>query len=260
MQRLAGMGSALAYNMVQTQRLGVLKSQTPMARLFDARSRTQATPSLSSRMNVPKRAHKLAVRAYQSEAAEPSTKRHFVNWTVYKGSNAMCVKPIKPTWRKLEKSNDMEMVKPGVLLLEFAPVNRSGSSSGLSRDYSWDQKQTFALSFLELGSIITTNELNLFHDPNMGTSAKGSVTKGLKMTQMIDGSGGCMLALNVTNRGQSPANHVVPMTAAEMAVLRSIANFLIPKLSGFEEPFMQPSEPEGTHYQAAPAQAPPAQD
>lgn len=33
-----------------------------------------------------------------------------------------------------------------------------------------------------------------------------------------------MLALNVTNRGSSPANHVVPMTAAEMAVLRSIAN------------------------------------
>lgn len=55
------------------------------------------------------------------------------------GIAAFPAKPIKPTWKKL--GNDVEMTKPGVLLLEFAPVNKSGSSSGLSRDYSWDQKQ-----------------------------------------------------------------------------------------------------------------------
>lgn len=39
-----------------------------------------------------------------------------------------------------------------------------------------------------------------------------------------DGSAGCMLALNVTNRSSGTASHVVPMTAAEMATFRSIAN------------------------------------
>lgn len=235
MQRIVGMGSSWALNVVQAPRL-----RMPLTATVAIKPRTQLMTGRSG--TVRKHSYDVVVRAYQSEAAEPSSKRYFSGWTVYKGSNAMAIKPIKPTWR--DRGTGFEMTKPGVLLVEFAPVNKSGGSLGLNRDYSWDQKQSFALSFVELGSIVANNTLNLFHDPNMNTSAKGSVTKALKMSPMTDGTGGCMLALNVTTKATGTVNHVVPMTAAEMATFRAIANYLIPKLAGFEEPFLQPIETE----------------
>lgn len=242
MQRITGFGSALVCNVMQTQRLCVTAQQlkAPITSFPNIR------PSVHSRLshgNIAQRKHHFhSARAYQSEAAGPATQRRFVSWTVYKGSTAMDVKVIKPTWQA--RGGDLIMTKPGVLLLEFAPVNKGASSGGLSRDYSWDQKQTFGLSIVELGSIISSSALNLFHDPNMGTSSKGAVTKALKMSPMTDGSGGCMFALNVTSRGSGSSSFVVPLTAGEMTVFRSLANFLIPKLAGFEEPFLQPIEAE----------------
>lgn len=235
------MGSAWAVNVVQAPRLPM-----PLATTVAIKPRTQLMTGQNG--TVRKHSYDVAVRAYQSEASEPSSKRYFSGWTVYKGSNAMAIKPIKPTWR--DRGTGFEMTKTGVLLVEFAPVNKSGSSGGLNRDYSWDQKQSFALSFVELGSIVANNTLNLFHDPNMNTSAKGSVTKALKMSPMTDGTGGCMLALNVTTKAAGTVSHVVPMTAAEMATFRAIATYLIPKLAGFEEPFLQPIEIEPAVGQA----------
>jgi Whirly transcription factor len=97
-----------------------------------------------------------------------------VVYEVYKGKSAVQFKPIKATLGP--SANGQTMVKKkGALLLELA--NAYGQ-----RQYSWDQKVTFALSVTEMsqlfltGSILQNGRVELMHDPSMRSGAQGQVS------------------------------------------------------------------------------------
>eukprot|EP00897_Mesotaenium_endlicherianum_P003308 jgi/Mesen1/3004/ME000177S02283 len=110
--------------------------------------------------------------------------RVFTNYTIYKGKGAVNVVPIKPTFEKRD-GGGIVLAKEGAILFEFA------ASIG-TRVYDWKKKQMIALRATEVGSLIALNpdeRVEFFHDPNMGRSGEGKVSKSLKVEPMpkLDG-------------------------------------------------------------------------
>jgi hypothetical protein len=78
--------------------------------------------------------------------------------------------------------------------------------------------------------------VNFFHDPGMGTARQGAMTKSLKAEPMPDGSGGVFFNLSTS----SGAKLNVAVSFAEFCVLRNLVQYLVPRLTGFDEVFKDP--------------------
>ncbi|XP_019446860.1 PREDICTED: single-stranded DNA-binding protein WHY1, chloroplastic-like [Lupinus angustifolius] len=154
--------------------------------------------------------------------------RVYVNHSIYKGKAALTLTPRPPEFAPLE-SGAFKVSKEGHVLLQFAPA------VGL-RQYDWERKQIFSLSVGEMGTIISLgarDSCEFFHDPSKGKSDEGKVRKVLKVEPLPDGSGHSF-KLSVQNKLVNVDENIyIPVTKAEIAVLSSIFNFIIPYLIGW---------------------------
>ncbi|KAK2078294.1 hypothetical protein QBZ16_004163 [Prototheca wickerhamii] len=160
----------------------------------------------------------------------------FADYTVYKSKGVVSVKAIRPTWGKTGTGSGITVTRQGTLLLEFA--NARGE-----RDYDWEKKENFALSVTECADILDSVEAgkdkSFFHDPNKMSSNEGQVTKTLRIAPGRDS--GYFFSLSVKNQGQQ-SQFNVPLSGAEVRVVRSIIEFVIPHLLGFNELMLGPPD------------------
>ena len=168
-------------------------------------------------------------------AAAPSGPRVYCDFAVYKSKAACKFGVIKPTFEALAGApGSRQKKRDGGVLLEFAPAVGQ-------RQYDWQNKQSILLSPLELVELteslaVLGKGVNFFHDPGMGTARQGAMTKSLKAEPMPDGSGGVFFNLSTS----SGAKLNVAVSFAEFCLLRNLVQYLVPRLTGFDEVFKDP--------------------
>lgn len=168
------------------------------------------------------------------------------DFAIYKTKTACKVSAVRPTFERRPDGSRVKTRNGGVLF-EFAPARGP-------RSYDWAQKQSIMLSPLEFidltESLPLGRPVGFFHDPGMGTRRQGATQKTLKAEPMPDGSGGVFLNFFVKGDGRDPGgamnggaamNMNIAVSFAEFALLRSIAQFLAPRLMGFGEMFSDES-------------------
>ena len=167
-------------------------------------------------------------------ASTASGPRVYCDFAVYKSKAACKFGVIKPTFEPIAGSRDgsRQKKRDGGVLLEFAPAVGQ-------RQYDWQNKQSILLSPLELVELteslaVLGKGVNFFHDPGMGTARQGAMTKSLKAEPMPDGSGGVFLNLSTS----SGAKLNVAVSFAEFCLLRNLVQYLVPRLTGFDEVFV----------------------
>eukprot|EP00598_Pedospumella_elongata_P000313 CAMPEP_0184969594 /NCGR_PEP_ID=MMETSP1098-20130426/2305_1 /TAXON_ID=89044 /ORGANISM="Spumella elongata, Strain CCAP 955/1" /LENGTH=166 /DNA_ID=CAMNT_0027491377 /DNA_START=127 /DNA_END=627 /DNA_ORIENTATION=+ len=159
--------------------------------------------------------------------------RTFAGFNIYKGKGAINVVPIPPTFSVTERSQSVH--RAGALLLEFAPA---GSSP---REYDWTKKATFSLSATECGEIARLKEgvaTEFTHDPGANTPDAGKVTKKLKWTPAPDGKA-VFVSLAVTDKSNASGSvmYSLPVSLAEVEVLKTMITFCIPRFLGLHRMF-----------------------
>jgi len=167
----------------------------------------------------------------------------FVKYTFYKGKAALGMQPKAPEYSTLD-SGGIRLTKEGCLFLEFAPAVGT-------RQYDWSKKQIFALSVLELGTLLSfdPNEpCEFFHDPFMGKSEAGKIRKVLKVGMLQD-TGGYFFNLRVSDRILNIDESLfLPITKGEFSVMQSAFNFILPYLMGWHA-YMDSTKPnESGHF------------
>jgi hypothetical protein len=152
----------------------------------------------------------------------------FVKYTFYKGKAALGMQPKAPEYSTVD-SGGIRLSKEGCVFLEFAPAVGT-------RQYDWSKKQIFALSVLELGTLLSLdpNEpCEFFHDPFVGKSEAGKIRKVLKVGMLQD-TGGYFFNLRVSDRNLNIDESLfMPITKGEFSVMRSAFNFILPYLMGW---------------------------
>lgn len=170
------------------------------------------------------------VLADSSSGVSATDVRSFVRYPIYKGKCALCVRPIPPTFAPVSPTT-RNLAREGGILLEFAPT------SGV-RAYDWTKKTSFLLDATECGAVVmmdTTKQENLdfFHDPNMGSSKQGEVSKKLQIYRSPDAKA-MFLSLLVKEKSETSKTQVIPLTLAEFYVFQRLLKFSIPRLIGFD--------------------------
>lgn len=85
-----------------------------------------------------------------------------------------------------------------------------------------------------LESCAAREGVDFIHDPNIGTTLAGQVTKRLKLMPMQDGKG-MFISLVVSDRvAGAPVTFSVPVTWAEMRVIACLTEYCIPRLLAFD--------------------------
>ena len=72
----------------------------------------------------------------------------------------------------------------------------------------------------------------VFHDPGMGGSSQGSVTKSLKMEANADGTARVFLNYSQTKFGEK-LNVNIPVSFGEVSALELLIKHLVPRVMGF---------------------------
>ena len=157
----------------------------------------------------------------------------FASFVVYKSKAAVSVKVIPPLF-EASGPTSRSVTREGGLLLEFA--NASGQ-----KVYDWARKGTFKLSAVECAELMLMNTVigvtpatptEFFHDPFMGGTNAGQISKKMKFTLTNDGKG-LFVSLNVNEKG-SQSSFSLPLTLAEFHILKRIADYSIPHFLGFD--------------------------
>lgn len=158
--------------------------------------------------------------------------RAYVGYRIYKGKAAVSFNPIRASFAPFTDGAGnaaLRLDRKGSLLLEFAAALGE-------RQYDWANKQLFALSPDELGSLLAEagEGVSFFHDPNMGGDGQGLVQKSLKVSPTQDGKG-YFFSLEVKDHASSASTRIsVPVSKGEFAVLSSLVNSIIPSLLGWD--------------------------
>ncbi|KAJ0969403.1 hypothetical protein J5N97_022280 [Dioscorea zingiberensis] len=156
--------------------------------------------------------------------------RTYAEFSIYKGKAALSMAPILPKFTKMD-SGISRVDKRGVVLLKFMPAIGT-------RKYDWEKKQFFALSAIEVGSLISlgpTESCEFFHDPSMKSSLEGQVKKTLTVSPMGN-DGGYFFGLNVLNSVEKKTERFsVPVSKAEFAVIRAACGFVLPHIMGWDQ-------------------------
>ncbi|MBA0710202.1 hypothetical protein Golax_025191, partial [Gossypium laxum] len=118
--------------------------------------------------------------------------RVFAPYTIYKGKASVSISPVLPTFVKLDSDNGgLKVNRGGSIMLTFCPAIGE-------RKYDWEQRQKFALSPTEVGSLISMgahDASEFYHDPSMKSSNAGQVSKKLCI-KAFDGGNGYMISLS----------------------------------------------------------------
>ncbi|KAJ7549553.1 hypothetical protein O6H91_07G058100 [Diphasiastrum complanatum] len=174
---------------------------------------------LSQIEGIPALRCSISASASVPQALGNQARRIFVDVAFYKGKSAMKMRPSKPVFKLLDNGG-ASISKEGSLFMEIAPAVAQ-------RQYDWSKKQIFALSVMELGTLIDLapdGGCEFYHDPNMGKSDAGMIRKIFKVEPMADRSG-YFFNLNVSNRlEQFEGRLSIPISRAEFAVIRSTVN------------------------------------
>ncbi|KAK1276184.1 hypothetical protein QJS04_geneDACA009961 [Acorus gramineus] len=140
-------------------------------------------------------------------------------YTIFKGKAALSMKPVPPTYNKLN-SIDIKLDRKGVVMLSFWPAVGQ-------RKYDWQKKQHFALSATEVGSLISlgpAESCEFFHDLSKMASSGSEVKKSLSVAPISEGNG-YFFSLSVMNSNtRTNERFSVPVTKAEFAVMRTAFN------------------------------------
>ncbi|XP_062152681.1 single-stranded DNA-binding protein WHY2, mitochondrial [Alnus glutinosa] len=162
----------------------------------------------------------------------------FAPYSIFKGKAALTVKPVLPTFTKLDSGN-LIVDRRGVMMLTFLPAIGE-------RKYDSEKRQLFALSPTEVGSLISLgskDSCEFFHDPSMLKSNSGQVRKTLSIKAHADGSG-YFISLNVVNNILKTKEYLsVPVTTAEIAVIKTACSFALPHILGWDRLTNQPQLP-----------------
>jgi len=179
----------------------------------------------------------------------PARTAVYTSYDIFKGKSAANFKVIPPTFTQLGSA--LTLKKAGAVLLECAP--------GSQRTYDWSSKVSMALSVNEIAEarpahcrracagsashapaaqiLAFTGEagsqVEFVHDPSIGTPTAGQTVKSLRISPMPDGKG---LFVNLTQRDKGGANSAisVPVSWGEFAALRTLFEFSIPRLLGWD--------------------------
>ncbi|OAE21193.1 hypothetical protein AXG93_4012s1240 [Marchantia polymorpha subsp. ruderalis] len=151
------------------------------------------------------------------------------------------MKPVKPVFKLLDTGNAV-LDREGSLFLEFAPPVAQ-------RQYDWNSKQIFALSVMELGTLVGLapgESCEFYHDPNMGKSDAGKIRKSLKVNPMKD-EDGYYFNLNRQSHSRFMANLLESTFELNKTVrlhvvtsILSCVQYIIPYLMGWHV-FVDPS-------------------
>ncbi|MBA0681029.1 hypothetical protein Goari_012691, partial [Gossypium aridum] len=157
--------------------------------------------------------------------------RVFAPYTIYKGKASLSISPVLPTFVKIDSDvGGLKVNRRGSMMLTFCPAVGE-------RKYDWEQRQKFALSPTEVGSLISMgahDASEFFHDPSMKSSNAGQVSKKL-FIKAFDGGNGYMISLTVTNNILKSTEHFnIPVTTAEFAVLKTAFSFALPHIMGWD--------------------------
>ncbi|MBA0764310.1 hypothetical protein Gotri_013666, partial [Gossypium trilobum] len=117
--------------------------------------------------------------------------RVFAPYTIYKGKASLSISPVLPTFVKIDSDiGGLKVNRRGSMMLTFCPAIGE-------RKYDWEQRQKFALSPTEVGSLISMgahDASEFYHDPSMKSSNAGQVSKKLCI-KAFDSGNGYMISL-----------------------------------------------------------------
>lgn len=98
--------------------------------------------------------------------------------------------------------------------------------------YDWENKVVIALSIDDMGKVLETlltgSECKLIHDPGAKSESAGVIKKFLTVTSPKGVKEGCIISCTQQSGGDT-RTHTVPITAAEVLVLRSLLSAAISK-------------------------------
>lgn len=122
---------------------------------------------------------------------------------------------LKPGWKERE----------GCIFLEAASTKDKNV-------YDWDNKIILALSVDDMGKVLQTlvngSECKILHDPGAKSESAGVVKKFLTIQSPNGIKEGCVVSLTQSSGGEN-RTHTVPVSGAEVLVLRSLLQSAISK-------------------------------
>ncbi|MBA0797148.1 hypothetical protein Gohar_007870, partial [Gossypium harknessii] len=147
--------------------------------------------------------------------------RVFAPYTIYKGKASLSVSPVLPTFVKIDSDiGGLKVNRCGSMMLTFCPAIGE-------RKYDWEQRQKFALSPTEVGSLISMgahDASEFYHDPSMKSRVFHVSFNFL-----------CNFFAAVTNNILKSNEHFnIPVTTAEFAVLKTACSFALPHIMGWD--------------------------
>ena len=182
-----------------------------------------------------------------------SSPRTFASYVIYKSKGAASVKLIPPSFVAVAGGSGGSRIvdKQGGLLFELA-------LSTSPREYDWQKKGTFLLDPTECGELIVMERgvgAEFFHDPGLADpSRSGQISKRMTWKPSQDGRG-MFLSLQVTDKqqqqqkagpgpgagaGAGTQSFSIPVTWAELEVVRSVCRYALPMMLGFHEVWANP--------------------
>ena len=184
----------------------------------------------SSRLRARALPQLARMSAYASaDALQESSSRVYTSYDIFKGKSAMNVKVITPTFTQSSSGGPLSLKKAGALLLECAP--------GAARSYDWSKKLAMALSVTEMAEILAftteAGSLEFVHDPAAGQANAGQTVKTLRVSVMPDGKG-VFVNMAQRDKGGASTQLAVPLSWGEFAAVRSLIDFSIPRLLGWD--------------------------
>jgi len=194
-------------------------------------------------------AHSLRLKMNAQPQAPGGMQRRpvtFASYVIYKGKGAASIKLIPPSFAPVAGGSGSLIVdKQGGMLLELA-------SATSPREYDWQKKGTFLLDVTECGELVSMDPrvgCEFFHDPNLNDQSKsGQISKRMSWKPSQDGRG-MFLSLVVNDKQQQGAaastTFSVPVTWAELEVVRSVSRYAIPMFLGFGSVWNNPSLGQG---------------
>jgi len=217
----------------------MLRSTTAASLGLAARGNALSPAAAALRRATPRgRQLSTTPRAYQDDATgvtPAANSKAYAKFSVYKGKAAMQMSLIGPTWRTTA-SGSVYIEREGVIFMEFASVAGGGAGGqGFGeRLYDWSSKVVFALKPTEAGYLLdkdlTMKGFELFHDPDKGRENEGQMRKTFTVKQNPDAS----FFFTVNQTGANKSSITVPVTPAELAVIRNLAAYSVPRLVGLD--------------------------
>lgn len=124
---------------------------------------------------------------------------------------------------------------PGEMVQENGCIFVEICSATGKNQYDWKNKIVLALNIGDISNLLygfsKGEQVEIFHDPNMGNAGKGKVAKKLSFLAASDGRGGYIVVATQTNQGgKDKLEHKVPLMAPEVRTLKTLLEAALPRM------------------------------